>query len=111
MTVGLTHPLYPQVFAPLARLLGLYSIKEELEERSFHFSEPENAAALRAQLDVMRSQQEAGVKSARARLQLLLDMDPYLASRVERIEVQTHSKALYSIWRYVLYHINPQSGG
>ncbi len=29
-----TCPL-PQVFAPLARLLGLYAIKEELEELSF----------------------------------------------------------------------------
>lgn len=28
-------PALPQVFAPLARLLGLYSIKEELEELSF----------------------------------------------------------------------------
>jgi (p)ppGpp synthase/HD superfamily hydrolase len=27
--------LLVQVFAPLARLLGLYSIKEELEELSF----------------------------------------------------------------------------
>lgn len=29
------QPCLPQVFAPLARLLGLYSIKEELEELSF----------------------------------------------------------------------------
>ncbi len=30
-----------QVFAPLARLLGLYSIKEELEALSFRHSQPE----------------------------------------------------------------------
>ena len=30
-----------QVFAPLARLLGLYSIKEELEALSFKHSQPE----------------------------------------------------------------------
>ena len=29
-----------QVFAPLARLLGLYSIKEELEALSFKYSDP-----------------------------------------------------------------------
>jgi (p)ppGpp synthase/HD superfamily hydrolase len=46
-----------QVFAPLARLLGLYSIKEELEELSFRFSEPENAARLAAQLTTMRATQ------------------------------------------------------
>ena len=33
--------LLVQIFAPLARLLGLYSIKEELEELSFKFSNPE----------------------------------------------------------------------
>ena len=33
--------LLVQIFAPLARLLGLYSIKEELEELSFQFSNPE----------------------------------------------------------------------
>ena len=46
--------IYGQVFAPLARLLGLYSIKEELEELSFRYSEPENAARLAAQLATMR---------------------------------------------------------
>lgn len=30
-----------QIFAPLARLLGLYSIKEELEELAFKYSNPE----------------------------------------------------------------------
>lgn len=88
-----------QVFAPLARLLGLYSIKEELEELSFRFSEPEKSAQLHIQLEAMRSQQKAGVTEARQALQALLEADPYLAARVERIQVECHSKALYSIWR------------
>ena len=88
-----------QVFAPLARLLGLYSIKEELEDLSFRFSEPENAARLAAQLATMRAAQAAGVCKARSMLQEALDGDPYLASCVERIDVEQQHKALYSIWR------------
>ncbi len=30
-----------QVFAPLARMLGLYSFKQELEELSFRYLQPE----------------------------------------------------------------------
>lgn len=41
----LQHPdttrIAMQIFAPLARLLGLYSIKEELEELAFKYSNPE----------------------------------------------------------------------
>lgn len=87
------------MFAPLARLLGLYSIKEELEELSFHFSEPEKAEQLRIQLEAMRRLQAPGDAEARQTLQALLERDPYLAARVERIQVECHSKALYSIWR------------
>jgi (p)ppGpp synthase/HD superfamily hydrolase len=36
----ISRPGCPQVFAPLARLLGLYSIKEELEALSFKHSQP-----------------------------------------------------------------------
>ncbi len=88
-----------QIFAPLARLLGLYSIKEELEDLSFRFSEPENAARLAAQLATMRAAQAAGVSKARSMLQEALVSDPYLASCVERIHVEQQHKALYSIWR------------
>ena len=40
------------------------------------------------------------MRKARDMLQEALDGDPYLASRVERIDVEQQHKALYSIWRY-----------
>ena len=46
-----------QVFAPLARLLGLYSIKEELEALSFQYSDPEAYAAVQRRLDALAKQQ------------------------------------------------------
>ena len=47
-----------QVFAPLARLLGLYSIKEELEELAFSYSKPEEYAMLRRRLDNLAKEQQ-----------------------------------------------------
>ena len=35
------------VFAPLARLLGLYTVKEELEELSFKYAMPQQYAVMR----------------------------------------------------------------
>ena len=46
-----------QVFAPLARLLGLYSIKEELEALSFMYSDPEGYAVVQRRLDVLAKMQ------------------------------------------------------
>jgi (p)ppGpp synthase/HD superfamily hydrolase len=46
------------VFAPLARLLGLYSVKEELEALSFKYSEPEAYALMQRRLDVLAREQE-----------------------------------------------------
>ena len=46
-----------QVFAPLARLLGLYSIKEELEELAFSYSMPEQYTQLRLHLDRLAKEQ------------------------------------------------------
>ena len=53
----LTDVLLPQVFAPLARLLGLYSIKEELEALAFQYSDPDAYARVRRRLDVLAKQQ------------------------------------------------------
>ena len=60
-----------QVFAPLARLLGLYSIKEELEALSFMYSDPEGYASVQRRLDVLAKTQ-GGVVIA-VRLSLALD--------------------------------------
>ena len=45
------------MFAPLARLLGLYSIKEELEALSFMYSDPEGYAVVQRRLDVLAKTQ------------------------------------------------------
>lgn len=47
-----------QVFAPLARLLGLYSIKEELEELAFSYSKPGEYHTLKRHLEKLAMEQE-----------------------------------------------------
>ena len=59
-----------QIFAPLARLLGLYSIKQELEELSFMYSQPKAYAAMRSHLDEVAKQQEPVVIEVSAMLKL-----------------------------------------
>lgn len=62
LTGGLLAPAIEnrraQVFAPLARLLGLYSVKEELEELGFSYSKPDEYVMLRRRLDQLTSEQE-----------------------------------------------------
>eukprot|EP00850_Spirogloea_muscicola_P024179 SM000466S16656 [mRNA] locus=s466:7713:14865:+ [translate_table: standard] len=47
-----------QVFAPLARLLGMYRIKSELEDLSFMYAYPEDYTKMRERIEVLRKEQE-----------------------------------------------------
>ena len=115
-----------QVFAPLARLLGLYSIKEELEALAFRYSEPEAHALVQRRMDSLSKQQGAVVlkvcyakspgadltttafrKSkpaplplqAQTALQEKLEADAFLQARVESVTVGAHQKNVYSVYR------------
>jgi (p)ppGpp synthase/HD superfamily hydrolase len=83
------------VFAPLARLLGLYSIKEELEELSFKYALPAQYDQMRRSMSRLWDAQRPVVEAARAELQERLDNDPYLLARVEGVRVEACRKALY----------------
>ena len=54
-----------QIFAPLARLLGLYSIKEELEELSFKYSNPEAYSQMVKRMEVLSKTQSDVVEAVR----------------------------------------------
>ncbi|EIE19013.1 hypothetical protein COCSUDRAFT_31311 [Coccomyxa subellipsoidea C-169] len=87
------------VFAPLARLLGLYSIKEELEALSFSYSNPEEHALVQRRLDCLAKEQEDVVLKAQSALQEKLETDTFLQERVESFSVGTHQKNVYSVYR------------
>ena len=90
-----------QVFAPLARLLGLYSLKEELEALAFRYADPDAHAEVQRRLDVLAAQQGAVVLQAQRALQAKLADDAYLRSRAAHVTVEAHQKAVYSVYRRV----------
>ena len=47
-----------QVFAPLARMLGLYSFKQELEELSFRYLQPEVYKNMIKRLAILKKEQQ-----------------------------------------------------
>lgn len=69
------------MFAPLARLLGLYSIKEELEALAFQYSNPDAHARVRRRLDVLSKQQGP----------VMLKVEPLLRSCAEPYAVGCRS--------------------
>mmetsp|Transcript_934 Transcript_934/g.2883 ORF Transcript_934/g.2883 Transcript_934/m.2883 type:complete len:802 (+) Transcript_934:372-2777(+) len=88
-----------QIFAPLARLLGLFTVKEELEERSFRYSDPDSYFDLKRRMDTVLQEQGPVVREAQRALETTLSTDLYLQMRVSKIEVYTSKKGLYSMHR------------
>ena len=87
------------VFAPLARLLGLYSVKEELEELGFRYADPAAHASTRALLDAVASAAAPGLALARRALEQALRGDPYLSARAGSISVSPVVKSAYWVHR------------
>ncbi len=87
------------MFAPLARLLGLYSLKEELEALAFRYADPGAHAAVQRRLDALAAVQGPTVLQAQRALQAKLDGDAFLGSRAARVTVEAHQKAVYSVFR------------
>lgn len=85
-----THLRPGQVFAPLARLLGLYSIKEELEDLSFRFSDPRRYTRCRDRFDFLRKEQVSGAARGAARC---------LATRCRFLVAQTMQAWLWALQR------------
>ena len=80
-----------EIFAPLAHRLGISNIKNELEDLSFYYLEPERYEALQRQVRMRHAEREAYVKQA---IDLL---EERLAAEGISFEVSGRSKHLYSI--------------
>ncbi len=88
-----------EVFSPLARLLGLYTIKEELEELSFYYAMPQQYAMTRRVVDRVWESQRIAVEAASFDLQRRMADDPYLTDLLRKVHIEISRKSLYSIWR------------
>lgn len=82
-----------EIFAPLAHRLGISHIKNELEDLSFSYLEPERYKTLQRQVRMRQAEREAYVQESIESLKERLDQEGI------KYEVSGRSKHLYSIYR------------
>lgn len=83
------------IYAPLAERLGMGEIKEELEELSFRYLEPESYFRLASLMEERRPEAESQLKKMKSKIEKLL------AEHGVEAEVQYRVKSLYSIWKKI----------
>jgi len=88
-----------EVFAPLAKLLGMYQIKDELEAHAFRWSDPESHAEMMRWFDELSVSQGPVVEQASAALRTAFARDEFLHLTCERLDVDIRCKELYSVHR------------
>ncbi|KAK3147292.1 hypothetical protein QOZ80_3BG0280570 [Eleusine coracana subsp. coracana] len=91
-----------QVFAPLAKLLGMYRIKSELEYLSFMYVDPTGFAELRKRVEDLYKAHEQELEEANSILRNKIAEDQFLDLVSVETEVRSVYKELYSIYRTTL---------
>ena len=80
------------IYAPIANRLGMSKVKNELEELSFRYLEPQTYEALRAKVDAKRRQTEGLIEQLKQRIATKLREAP-----VPVVEIDGRIKRLWSI--------------
>src|SRR5437773_2124805 len=80
------------IYAPIANRLGMSKVKNELEELSFRYLEPEAYEALRAKVDARRRATEGLIEQLKTTIQAKLH-----ESQVPVLEIDGRIKRLWSI--------------
>ncbi|KAK9146983.1 hypothetical protein Sjap_006886 [Stephania japonica] len=91
-----------QVFAPLAKLLGMYQIKSELENLSFMYTNAHDYAKAKRRIAELYKEHEKELVEAKKILMKTLENDQYLELMTVKTEVHSVFKEPYSIYRTVL---------
>ncbi|KAG6748444.1 hypothetical protein POTOM_048365 [Populus tomentosa] len=91
-----------QVFAPLAKLLGMYQIKSELENLSFMYTNAEDYAKVKRRVADLYKEHEKELEEANKILKKKIEEDQFLDLLSVKTEVRAVCKEPYSIYRAVL---------
>ncbi|KAI3749205.1 hypothetical protein L2E82_19812 [Cichorium intybus] len=91
-----------QVFAPLAKLLGMYQIKSELENLSFMYTNPQDYAKVKRRVAELCKEQEKEIEEANKILIKKIEDDQFLDLMTVKTEVRSVYKEPYSIHKSVL---------
>nr|XP_043609294.1 putative GTP diphosphokinase RSH1, chloroplastic isoform X2 [Erigeron canadensis] len=91
-----------QVFAPLAKLLGMYQIKSELENLSFMYTNPQDYGRIKRRVAELYKDHEKEIEEANKLLIKKIEEDQFLNLVSLKTEVQSVCKEPYSIYKSVL---------
>lgn len=91
-----------KIFAPLAKLLGMYQIKSELETLSFMYTNPDKFADLKRRVEQLNKEQEQELSEAKRILVQKIEEDQFLDFMAMDVEVLSVCKELYSIYKMLL---------
>eukprot|EP00252_Welwitschia_mirabilis_P008921 TRINITY_DN21182_c0_g1_i2.p1 TRINITY_DN21182_c0_g1~~TRINITY_DN21182_c0_g1_i2.p1 ORF type:complete len:798 (-),score=116.25 TRINITY_DN21182_c0_g1_i2:439-2832(-) len=88
-----------EIFAPLAKLLGMYQIKSELETLSLMYTKPYEFAELKRRVRQLFQEQERELMEAKKLLVNKMDEDPLLHFVGMDIRVISVCKEIYSVYK------------
>ncbi|XP_002976143.2 putative GTP diphosphokinase RSH1, chloroplastic isoform X1 [Selaginella moellendorffii] len=88
-----------QVFAPLARLLGIHKIKSELEELSFMYAYPADYIDMKKKVEKHFKSQSDLILQAKNALVKSVQSDQFLSHVIDGVNIFTLCKDLYSIYK------------
>ncbi|KAK9280920.1 hypothetical protein L1049_003811 [Liquidambar formosana] len=91
-----------QVFAPLAKLLGMYQIKSELENLSFMYTNVQDYAKVKRRVADLYREHEKELLEANKILMKKIEDDQFLDLMTVKTEVRSVCKEPYSIYKAVL---------
>ncbi|KAL4305292.1 hypothetical protein AHAS_Ahas16G0063700 [Arachis hypogaea] len=91
-----------QVFAPLAKLLGMYQIKSELENLSFMYTNAEDYAKVKRRVADLYKEHEKELMEANKILVKKIQDDQFLDLLTIKTEVRAVCKEPYSVYKAVL---------
>ena len=81
------------IYAPVAARLGIYNLKDQLEDEAFKYLNPEEYDRLNEQLERFSEKRKAALKSIQKKLK------EFLTARGFESEVSGRIKSIYSIYR------------
>ncbi|GAB4829946.1 Putative GTP diphosphokinase rsh1, chloroplastic [Ancistrocladus abbreviatus] len=91
-----------QVFAPLAKLLGMYQIKSELENLSFMYTHAQDYEKITRRVAELYKEHERELFEANKFLMKKIEDDQFLDLMTVKTEVQAVRKEPYSIYKAVI---------
>ena len=98
------------VFAPLAKLLGMYDIKNELEDLAFRYADPEAYSTTVRRLEEVSKVQEPTIKLAFERIKSEMLQDDFLRGHAVAVSLGAKQKEPYGVHRSLRNNSSAKAG-